>query len=408
MEPSELFSSAAAYADFDGWHAAATKMRDSAAVHRMEPAGNTPFWAIMRHAEVMEVERHAEVFTNEPASTLMPERPDPFAEKEPAVVNTLINMDGADHFAHRSLVADWFKPASVSRLAGKIDELAARSVEEMAALGGECDFASDIAMNFPLRVILSILGLPEEDFPRMLRLTQELFGGDDPDFTRAGEDQDVLSVIMDFIGYFTTLTANRRANPTDDLASVIANGSINGVPLNDMDTFGYYLIAATAGHDTTSSAIAGGMHVLLQHPDQLERIKQDPSLVDNAADEIVRWVTPVKHFMRTARQDYTLGGTEIARGDWVLMSYPSANRDERVFADPFTFDVGRPEAHSHLGFGFGRHYCLGSQLARLEIRSIFRQLIPRLDRIELTGPAELMHSNLVSGPKRLPISYAMS
>jgi cytochrome P450 len=189
---------------------------------------------------------------------------------------------------------------------------------------------------------------------------------------------------------------------------VIANGEINGTPLEDMDTYGYYLIVATAGHDTTSNAVGGGMEALLEHPEQLTKLMGDPSLIDGAADEIVRWVSPVKHFMRTAQQDYTLaGGQEIAKGDWLLLSYQSANRDERVFADPFTFDVTRADADKHLGFGFGRHYCLGAHLARLEIRALFRELIPRLDSIELAGTAEQTASVLVSGPKRLPVTYSL-
>ena len=232
-------------------------------------------------------------------------------------------------------------------------------------------------MNYPLRVILDILGLPEEQFPKMLRLTQELFADDDPDFQREGaEDDQAMAVIMDVITMFTGLNAERRENPTTDLATVIANGQIDGKPLEDMDTYGYYLIVATAGHDTTSNAVAGGMQALLENKSEWDKLTADPSLIDGAADEIVRWVSPVKHFMRTAQQDYTLAsGATINKGDWVLLSYQSANRDERVFTDPFTFDVTRADADKHLGFGFGRHYCLGAHLARLEIRAIFKELV---------------------------------
>jgi cytochrome P450 len=283
----------------------------------------------------------------------------------------------------------------------------------MAARGGSCDFASDVAMNYPLRVILDILGLPEDDFPRMLRLTQELFAAQDPDFVRddaeGNPEEQMMAVIMDVIAMFTGLNSERRDNPTSDLATVIANGQINGTPLEDMDTYGYYLIVATAGHDTTSNAVAGGMDALLRHPDQLQMLLDDPTLIDNAADEIVRWVSPVKHFMRTAQQDYTLAsGATINKGDWVLLSYQSANRDERVFTDPFTFDVTRSDADKHLGFGFGRHYCLGAHLARLEIRAIFKELVERLDTIDLAGPTELTASVLVNGPKRMPVTYAFT
>jgi len=210
------------------------------------------------------------------------------------------------------------------------------------------------------------------------------------------------------IALFTGLNAERREHPTGDLASVIANGRIDGAPLEDMDTYGYYLIVATAGHDTTSSAIAGGMDTLLAHPDQLARLQSDPSLIDNACDEIVRWVSPVKHFMRSAQADYQLGDTVIERGDWLLLSYPSANRDERVFVDPFRFDIARTDVDGHVGFGFGRHYCLGAHLARLEIRALFRELIPRLEWIEAAGDAPYVASTIVSGPKRMPVKYAFT
>jgi cytochrome P450 len=278
----------------------------------------------------------------------------------------------------------------------------------MAARGDACDFAADIAAHFPLRVILSILGLPESDYPRMLRLTQELFGSEDPDYARVAADDAQIAVILDFIAYFSGLSADRRAHPTSDLASVIANARLEGQPLPDLETFGYYLIVATAGHDTTSSAIAGGLLALLQHPEELAKLRADPGLVDHAADEIVRWVSPVKHFMRTARDDHRLGPTRIAKGDWLLLSYQSANRDEDVFVDPFRFDVTRSDADQSLGFGFGRHYCLGAHLAKLEIRALFRALVPRLEHIELDGEPSLMQSVLVSGPKSLPVRYRLA
>jgi cytochrome P450 len=326
-------------------------------------------------------------------------------------------MDADDHQAHRGLIIDWFKPASIRRLTDRVESLARRAVDDMVATGGECDFAVDVAMNFPLRVILAILGLPESDYPRMLRLTQELFGTGDPDFARPegpagagpdsndGPDEATQAVIMDFLAYFRELTESRRASPTGDLASMIANASIDGRRLEDLETFGYYLIVVTAGHDTTSSAIAGGLLTLLEHPDQLAALRADPGVMANATDEMVRWVSPVKYFMRTAHVPWALSGTTIAPGDWLLLSYQSANRDASAFDDPFRFDISRPDAARSLGFGFGRHYCLGAHLAKLEIRALFTELLARIDRIELAGEPQLMHSILVSGPKNLPVRF---
>lgn len=402
-----IFFEASAYADDARWHAIATELRSEGPIHSFHFEGRTPFHVALGQPEVMEIEKNSDIFTNDPSSNMSAHRISLDEPKEPAMVNTLINMDGDEHKAHRALVNDWFKPGAVRQLDDQIKAQAKRSVDEMQARGGSCDFATDVAVNYPLRVILDILGLDEAEFPRMLRLTQELFGSEDPDFERAGEDNQMMAVIMDVIGLFTGLNAERRANPTHDLATVIANGEINGTPLEDMDTYGYYLIVATAGHDTTSNAIAGGMQALLENPDQLQRLLDDPTLIDAATDEIVRWVSPVKHFMRSCQQDHTMAnGYEFTRGDWVLLSYPSANRDERVFADPFTFDIDRTDADKHLGFGFGRHYCLGAHIARLEIREFFKELFGRLDHIELAGTPEHMASIIVSGPKRLPVTYA--
>jgi cytochrome P450 len=408
-ERGRIFIDGAAYTDFDAWHATAAELRAEGPVFRVEGLGRAPFWAILGLPEIMEIEKNSDVFTNAPTPTVHQDPPAPDEPREAPPINTLIQMDGDEHKAHRALVNDWFKPGEVKKLADQVGEQAKRSVDEMQRAGGSCDFAADIAMNYPLRVILDILGLPEEHFPKMLRLTQELFADEDPDFQREGAapDEQAMAVIMDVIAMFTGLNAERRANPTTDLATVIANGQIDGKPLEDMDTYGYYLIVATAGHDTTSNAVAGGMQALLENKAEWEKIAADPSLIDGAADEIVRWVSPVKHFMRTAQQDYTLAsGATINAGDWVLLSYQSANRDERVFTDPFTFDVTRPDADRHLGFGFGRHYCLGAHLARLEIRAIFKELAARLDTIDLAGPTELTASVLVNGPKRMPVTYS--
>jgi cytochrome P450 len=405
-DPGRIFVDASAYADFDNWHRVATEIRATTPVRRVEVPGYQPFWAVTRLDDVMEVERNPEIFTNEPASVLTPNRlrRDLDPDAPPSPVKTLINMDGDEHKSHRGLVNEWFKPGSVRRLTDTVEQLARRYVDVMEAKSPECDFAQEVAVHYPLHVILSILGLPESDYPRMLQLTQELFGSEDPEFQR-DESTTQLDVIMDFFAYFSGITAERRAHPGDDLASVFATSTINGEPLNDFVTFGFYLIIATAGHDTTSNAVAGGLLALLEHPAELAKLKADPSLIDAATDELIRWVSPVKHFMRTAQEDYVLSGTKIAKGDWVLLSYQSANRDETVFDDPFRFDVTRPDASKHLAFGFGRHYCLGAHLARLEVKALFKELIPRLESIELAGTPSLMHSTLVSGPTHLPVRY---
>jgi cytochrome P450 len=400
-----IFVDPAAYADPAAWHAAAARIRAESPILKVALPDYPEFWAITKHADVMEIERHPDIFTNAPVPTLM-RRANVEAAGEPPV-KTLIQMDGDEHKAHRNVVNDWFKPGNVKMMQARVDELAKHSIDRMAAMGGRCDFVNDVALHFPLQVILSILGLPEDDYARMLKLTQELFGAEDPDIARLGEDQSMYEVVIDFVNYFTALANARRAEPTDDLASVIANAEIDGRPLADMDMLGHYVIIATAGHDTTSNAISGGLLALIEQPDQLELLKAEPALIDNAADEFVRLVSPVKHFARTCRESFTIRDVTFQPGDLLYLSYASANRDDDVFPDPFRLDVRRANASSHVAFGFGRHFCLGAHLARMEIRAIFKELLGRLEHVELDGEATWIKAYFVQGPKSIPISYRM-
>jgi cytochrome P450 len=400
-----IFADPRAYADPHGWHAAAKRIREESPVLQVTLEDFPVFWAITKHADVMEIERNADVFTNGPIPTLVPSTG--IAQMADTPVKTLVQMDGDEHRAHRGIVNDWFKPGRVKTLQSRVDELARRYVDRMAGMGGRCDFVNDVALHFPLQVILSILGLPEDDHGRMLKLTQELFGAEDPDIGRLGEDQAMLEVLLDFVDYFTALANDRRAHPADDLASVIANARLDGQPLSDLDTLGHYVIIATAGHDTTSNAIAGGLLGLLEHPDQLELLQRQPELIDHAADELIRYVSPVKHFCRTCQEPFTLRGVTFEPGDLLYLSYASANRDEEVFADAMRVDVRRKNAAGHLAFGFGHHFCLGAHLARMEVRSIFKELLPRLEHIELAGEPTWIRAHFVQGPKSVPISYRM-
>lgn len=279
----------------------------------------------------------------------------------------------------------------------------------MATAQGECDFAVDIAMRYPLQVILAILGLPEDDYARMLTLTQELFGAEDPDLQRSDAGTEaVMEVLMDFYTYFTDLTGKRRETPTDDLASLIANGMVGGEAMPDLETMGYYVIVATAGHDTTSNAMSGGMAALIDNPDQLRLLQEKPELLNGAVEEMIRWTTPVRHFMRTAIEDVSIQGQDIKKGDWLCLSYPAANLDPKVFGDPLEFRIDRPNADRHLAFGWGIHFCLGSQLARMELRSLFGAIIPRLKSVEMAGEPTVMRSTFVGGHKTLPIRYELT
>jgi cytochrome P450 len=401
-----VFVDPSAYAHEERFHRAATLLRRSSPVHWVDEPGYRPFWAITRHADVMEMERDNARFLSAPRPLLATEAAEALAEQRGNVLRTLIHMDEPDHKAYRAIAAAWFQPNALKRMEERMRQLAVRFVDRMAELGTECDFARDVAVHYPLYVILSLLGLPDTDFDRMLMLTQQLFGGDDEELRRSTDMEEQFTVLLDFFNYFTELTASRRAAPTEDLASALANAQIDGAFLPDMDLASYYVIIATAGHDTTSSTIAGGLHALLQNPSELARLQADPGLLPTAVEEMIRWVTPVKEFMRTAAEDTVVHQTEISAGQSVYLAYLSANRDEDVFDGPFRFDVGRTP-NKHLAFGFGPHFCLGAQLARMETRALFGELLPRLEAIEPAGEPTSSATVFVGGLKTLPIRYRL-
>jgi cytochrome P450 len=403
-EATKLFADPMAYTDEAKLHAALTHLRTHAPVARVDVPGYRPFWAITKHADIMAIERDNTLFTNSPRPVLMSEEAD---EQQAAVgINTLIHIDDPQHRVVRAIGADWFRPKAMRALKVRIDELAKRFVDKMVELGDECDFVQEVAVNYPLYVIMSMLGIPEDDFPRMLKYTQEMFGNDDPELQRGTTKEEQMASLLDMFAYFTAVTASRRENPTEDLASAIANATIDGEPLSDIETVSYYAIIAAAGHDTTSAVISGGLHALVDHPDQRERLRANMDLMPLATEEMIRWVTPVKEFMRTAREDTTVRGVPIAAGESVLLSYASANRDEDVFDDPFRFDVGR-DPNKHNAFGYGVHFCLGAALARMEVSSFFTELVPRLESIELTGEPAHIATIFVGGLKHLPIRYSL-
>jgi cytochrome P450 len=404
-EAARVFATPKAYADEARLHAALTHLRANAPVSWVEVPDYGPFWAVTKHADIMEIERANPLFTNWPRPVLTTLAGDETAAS--TGVRTLIHMDDPQHRVVRAIGSDWFRPKAMRAMKVRIDELARSYVDKMLALGNECDFAQEVAVNFPLYVIMSLLGLPESDFPFMLKLTQELFGSEDDEFRRGTTLEAQLPVLLDMFEYFTKVTASRREHPTEDLASAIANARVDGEFLSDIDTVSYYLIVATAGHDTTSATISGGLLALIENPDQRQRLRDDLSLMPLATEEMIRWVTPVKEFMRTAAEDTTIRDIPIAAGESVLLSYVSGNRDEDVFTEPFTFDVGR-DPNKHVAFGHGVHFCLGAALARMEVSSFFTELLPRLKSIELTGTPEHIATTFVGGLKHLPISYSLT
>lgn len=402
-----IFLDPEAYADPAAWHATAAELRAEAPVLRVEVADYDPFYALTRHADVFEVSRHHELWHNTQRSQLMPNWMWDFLMSLGINPRTLVHLDGDEHRDHRKVTNDWFKPAAVRHRQGDIDAIADDYVQKMVDLGGECDFAQDVAVPYTLRVIMSIFGVPPEDEPIMLRLTQGIFGAADPEYLGDFSSPAELgrSVITEFGDYFGALTQDRRAHPTDDLATVIANGQVGGCPMDADATLWYFIIAATAGHDTTSYGLSGGLEALLRHPDQLAALAADPTLAVNATEEMIRWTAPVRHFLRHAQEDTRVGEVDIAAGEAVLLSYWSANRDEDVFANSMQFDIARPDVDKLISFGLGAHYCLGSQFARRELRTFFPKMLERVDHLELVGDPQWAAANFVGGVKHLPVSY---
>jgi len=383
-------------------------LRENAPLAQIKPDGYNPFWAVTRHADIQAVEAQNDLFLSglrTPA--VVDARREADAQDPP--VRTLVQMDMPDHAAYRRLTQEWFMPANLRKLQDRIREVAKEIVDRMAATGGECDFVNDVALFYPLRVIMEILGVPEEDERKMLKLTQEVFADGDPDLGREGEQASTgaMEAILEFVGYFGAMTEDRRKSPRDDLASAIATGEINGQPIGELEAMGYYLIVATAGHDTTSHSVSGGMLALAENPALLAKLKADPSLVGKFVEETIRWVTPVKHFMRTAAEDTELNGQKIAKGDWLMLCYRSGTRDESAISNPFVFDIERKE-NKHVAFGFGPHVCLGQHLARMEMRLFWEELLPRLESVAVVGDVTGVEANFVTGPKSIPIRFEMT
>ncbi len=408
-----------AHADPARLYAAYAWLRRNEPLARADLPGFNPFRIVTKHADILEVSRDNALFPyGDFPSTLAPreavERGREARAAGRPLIYTLVQMDEPDHMKYRALTQAWFMPQNIRKLVGRIRELAREAVARMEAMGGACDFVEEVALHFPLRVIMEILGVPREDEPRMLKLTQELFGATDPDLRRQGgpdtpeaRQLEMQATMMDFFNYFRVLTADRRASPRDDVASTIANAAIDGQPISDLDAVSYYLIVATAGHDTTSSSTAGAMWALAERPAELDKVRARPDLIAGLVDESIRWTTPVRHFMRAVAADTTLRGQAIAKGEWLMLCYPSGNRDEEVFEAPDEFRVDRAP-NRHLAFGYGAHLCLGQHLAKLEMRILWEELLPRLKSVELAGQAKLSEANFVNGPKALPIRYALA
>ena len=376
-------------------------LRREAPVAYCEPEGYAPFWAITRHEDIVAISRDPERFSNAHGIALL-RKDEPDFQR---MVRTIINMDPPDHGAYRAIGHRWFVPRNLRSLEDRVRSLARELLDGIAARGAtRIDFVQELATPLPLRMICNLLGLPAEDEAFALRIADEAFGSDDPDMKRAEGGR--VAVIVEVTGYFKTLLDERRREPREDLLSLIANAEVNGKPIPELEALSYAGVILAAGIDTTRNALGGGMETLLAHPDQLERLRKDPSLIPTAVEEILRWTVPANQMLRTATCDTEVRGIPIRKGDTLVLFYPSANRDESVFDEPDRFLVDRKPNH-HLTFGIGEHFCLGAGLARMEIRVLLEELLPRLRSIRLAGTPKRIETNFIVGWKELPIEIGL-
>ena len=384
------------------------QLRKDSPVHLCDHKDLHPFWAITKHEDICTVSKQPDLFQSYPGIMLVPADQEINREEGVGAMRTLIEMDPPRHRHFRKIGSPSFTPRALSQLEPQIKQSAKELVDRLAGKDGEgeCDYATDVAAAHPLRILSTTLGISRELEPEILRLTNQLFALDDDELGRPGEDRQAaaMGLGLELFNLLNPIIEDRKKNPRDDLASLIANGLVDGEPMNQLETLGYYLIIFTAGHDTTKNALAGGMAALMDHPDQFEKLRKNPELVSSAVEEIVRWTSPVNFMRRTAAQDTELRGQKIKAGDHLGLFYGSANRDEEIFSDPFRFDIAR-DPNRHLAFGVGEHFCLGANLARRSQKALLEELIDRMEWVEPNGEREWIKASFVIGLKRMPIRY---
>ena len=363
--------------------------------HRgIDPGSPEWFWAITRHADVVEVSRQFQVYSSARKGALMnQERPDL------EMARMMIDQDPPEHTRLRNLVNRGFTPKAIRMLEDHFRDVATRLVSE-ALERGEVDFVDTVSAELPLIAIAELLGVPPEDRRKVFDWSNRMIGSTDPDMSGGIEDATAASI--ELYMYANELGAQRRAEPRNDLISLLvsAEGS-DQLSEHEFDLF--VLLLSVAGNETTRNGISHGVLALIDHPEAYAELRADPALIPGAVEEMLRWATPVNHFVRTATGDVELHGVTIREGDAVCMLYASANRDEAVFADPFTFDIHRnPNPHVTFGGG-GPHFCLGFNLAKMEMRVLFEQLVRQVATVELVGDVPKLRSAFVHGIKKLPV-----
>lgn len=362
-----------------------------------EPDGRG-FWAVTKHADVKRVSHEWETFSSELGATFIPDQTE---EALGALRLSILNMDPPLHNRARRLVSKAFTPRMIANLVDEIERRAEAVIDEVVDRGS-CEFVDEIAAQVPVQMICEMIGLEPALWPAMVEASNHLIGArSDPEYAHvdSNEASGMIYALCDAVA------EDRRANPRDDLMTALVEAELDGEKLDNAELNLFFISLIVAGNETTRNLINHSLVAIVEHPDQAQRLREDPSLWDTAVDEMLRWGTSITNFRRTATRDTEIRGVPIAAGDKVVIYYASANRDEDVFADPHRFDVGRtPNDHVTFGGG-GVHYCLGASLAKAEIRAVMRQIVERLPNIAIDGPVDRLTSDFVDGIKRMPVSW---
>lgn len=382
------------------------RLRDEAPVCRVSDP-MVPYWAITRHRDIVEICRDPERFSNLPHFQINIDAP--FGSEDAREPETIIQMDPPRHRRFRELVSHRFTPRALLPVEAALDPIADEVIDALEQDGAEglCDFVERLATPFPMAVIAWLLEVPRSDWPLLFEWTNGVVAPNEPEYQRPGETphETRLRSSKALYDYFAELARERERTGGDDLVTLLARARVDGQPLPPHLLCSYYMLLIVAGNETTRNAISGGLQAFLEHPDRWDELVANPRLVKDAGEEILRWSTPVVQMARTATCDVELHGQQIRKGDTLACFYASANRDERVFADPYAFRFDR-RPNPHLAFGIGEHFCVGAHLARIEIRSMLRRLTARFERFEAAGEPSRLQSSTTGGFKRLPVRYA--
>ncbi|WP_240535653.1 cytochrome P450 [Bradyrhizobium sp. STM 3809] len=385
-------------------------LRERAPLHWVERPGVRPFWAVTRYAHIVSMETRGGQFAAGPRTYLASESSEAVLRRvtgKPQLVRSLTEMDPPDHAVYRGILQNAYAPPALREMEVWLAQWAAEIIDRATARGDVCDFARDVAVPFTFRVIGRMLGTPEADDARLARLAQAFVGAEDPQRRLAEAPGDTMRMAMLALrDYFEAVVADRRAHPRDDLATLIAHAEPHGRAMPHYELISYFILLVTAGHDTTALALAGGLDALLAAPDQFARLRAEPELLDSAIEEMLRWTTPVRHFMRTALCDTEVGGQRIREGEALALFFHSANRDEAVFEDAAAFRIDR-SPNPHIAFGRGPHICMGLLLARMQMRAMFAELLRRTARIERAGRVRRVQSQFMSGVGVLPVRISL-